>query len=109
MVLGALRALLASQAGGLRAADHHLDDDGNPFEPVGEAEWNGWVTTFQGMAQQNIAALEARAANIQCTAAFSNAPAAAPPPAKQSFDQCFARCQQYTGRTKEQCFDACNR
>lgn len=46
-------------------------------------------------------------------------PASAPPeprvtPASQSapvvnlFDQCFARCRQYTDRTKEQCFDVCN-
>ncbi|HEY8888457.1 MAG TPA: hypothetical protein VIM35_08205 [Gallionella sp.] len=26
-----------------------------------------------------------------------------------SFDQCFSRCRQYTDRTKEQCFDACNK
>ena len=26
-----------------------------------------------------------------------------------AFDQCFARCTQFTERTKEQCFDACNK
>jgi hypothetical protein len=26
-----------------------------------------------------------------------------------SFDSCFSRCRQYTDRTKEQCFDACNK
>ena len=26
-----------------------------------------------------------------------------------SFDLCFSRCRQYTDRTKEQCFDACNK
>jgi hypothetical protein len=36
------------------------------------------AAAYQAMAQRNIAALEARAANVQCTAAFSNAPAAAP-------------------------------
>ena len=66
------------------------------------------AAAYQAMAQRNIAALEARAANVQCTAAFSNAPTAAPA-TKQSFDQCFARCQQYTDRTKDQCFDACNK
>ena len=30
-------------------------------------------------------------------------------PATNSFDQCFSRCRQYTDRTKEQCFDACNK
>ena len=30
-------------------------------------------------------------------------------PATDPFDQCFTRCRQYTDRTKEQCFDACNK
>lgn len=30
-------------------------------------------------------------------------------PAANSFDLCFSRCRQYTDRTKEQCFDACNK
>ena len=63
------------------------------------------AAAYQAMAQRNITALKARAYNVQCTAAFSNAPAAAPA-TKQSFDQCFARCQHYTNRAKDQCFDA---
>jgi hypothetical protein len=63
------------------------------------------AVAYQALARQNIAALESRAATVQCTAAFSSAPA----PSGQSFDQCFARCQQFTKRTKEQCFDACNK
>jgi hypothetical protein len=30
-------------------------------------------------------------------------------PVIDSFDQCFSRCRQYTDRTKEQCFDVCNK
>ena len=30
-------------------------------------------------------------------------------PTTDSFDLCFSRCRQYTDRTKEQCFDACNK
>ncbi len=30
-------------------------------------------------------------------------------PTTNSFDQCFSKCRQYTDRTKEQCFDACNK
>lgn len=30
-------------------------------------------------------------------------------PTANSFDQCFSRCRQYTDRTKEQCFDVCNK
>jgi hypothetical protein len=63
------------------------------------------AVAFQATTRNNISALESRASNVRCTAAFSNAPAA---PAGQSFDQCFARCQQYTDRTKNQCFDSCN-
>jgi hypothetical protein len=36
-------------------------------------------------------------------------PAALAAPAHDSFDQCFSRCRQYTDRTKDQCFDACNK
>jgi hypothetical protein len=34
---------------------------------------------------------------------------AQPAPATDAFDQCFSRCRQYTDRTKEQCFDVCNK
>jgi hypothetical protein len=67
------------------------------------------AAAYQAVAQRNIAALEARAANLQCTAEFSNAPTAAPVATRQSLDQCFTRCQQYTDRTRDQCFDACNK
>jgi hypothetical protein len=30
-------------------------------------------------------------------------------PPSNSFDQCFTRCRHYTDRTKDQCFDACNK
>jgi hypothetical protein len=33
----------------------------------------------------------------------------AEPVPPDSFDQCFSRCRQYTDRTKDQCFDACNK
>src|SRR5258706_12128587 len=36
------------------------------------------AAAFQATARQNVAALEARASNIQCTAAFSSTPAPAP-------------------------------
>jgi len=54
---------------------------------------------YQDQTQRNMAVLNSRAQTISCQAA------AAP----GSFDACFARCTQYTSRTKEQCFDACNR
>jgi len=66
------------------------------------------VMGSQAMARNHIAALESRAANIQCNAAFSAVPPGSPSsPRLSTFDQCFARCQQVTDRTKDQCFDAC--
>jgi hypothetical protein len=62
----------------------------------------------QAAARNHIAALESRAADIQCNAAFSSAPAESmPAPASSTFDQCFAHCQAVTDRTKDQCFDSC--
>lgn len=70
------------------------------------------VLASQTAAQNNVAALESRAADVQCNAAFSKAPEPAQspiPPARQTFNQCFASCQQLTDRTKDQCFDSCNK
>jgi hypothetical protein len=66
------------------------------------------AATNRAVAQENIVALESRAANVQCNAAFSNAPAASSG-TRLDVDACMAKCQQYTERTKEQCFDACNK
>ena len=54
-----------------------------------------------------VAALQRRAANIGCTAAFSPAASGAARSSRLGFDECFSRCVQLTGRTKGQCFDAC--
>lgn len=59
----------------------------------------------QAKVRDNIAALESRAANVQCSASFSNTPVSTKP----AFDECFSKCKEYTSRTKEQCFDACNK
>jgi hypothetical protein len=53
---------------------------------------------WQDSTQRNMAVLSSRSQQIGCQTA-ANAP----------FDQCFARCTQYTDRGKEQCFDACNK
>jgi len=42
------------------------------------------------------------------TAPKETSPAQAAP-ASDAFDQCFSKCRQYTDRSKEQCFDACNK
>src|ERR1035437_4329163 len=48
-------------------------------------------------AQENIAALESRAANVQCNAAFSKVPTASSG-TRLDFDTCMAKCKQYTDR-----------
>ena len=56
-----------------------------------------------------IAALENRASALQCTAAFSSAPApAATQIPANGIKECIAACLENTGRTKSQCFDSCN-
>jgi hypothetical protein len=63
------------------------------------------TVAVQAKARNNIATLESRAAEVQCTAAFSNAAvSSAPVSTKPNFDEC-----KYTDRTKEQCFDTCNK
>lgn len=57
------------------------------------------AVAYQDATQRNMAVLHSRAQQISCQAAAANAP----------FDQCFARCTQVTSRTKDQCFDACNK
>jgi len=54
---------------------------------------------WQDASQRNMAVLQSRSSQIGCQALASNAP----------FEQCFSRCTTYTERSKEQCFDACNK
>ena len=54
---------------------------------------------YQDETQRNLAVLQSRSQQIGCQVAAANTP----------FEQCFQRCSQLTGRTKEQCFDACNK
>ena len=69
---------------------------------------NPYAAIFQTKAGQNIAQLEARAAQIRCHAAFSNTIPPASTPDKLSFDECFKKCKELTGRTREDCFDSCS-
>ena len=54
---------------------------------------------YQDATQRSMAVLQSRSRDIGCQTAAAAAP----------FEQCFARCTQYTDRGKEQCFDACNK
>lgn len=64
-----------------------------------------YALAFQAKARKNIAALESRAANIGCNAAFSSVVNA---DNKSSIDECIEACKGNTDRTPEECFDACN-
>lgn len=54
-------------------------------------------------ARMNIAAIEAKAAEFRCSAAF------AARQAPSGIDACVAACKAITSRNPEQCFDACNK
>ena len=51
----------------------------------------------QEATQRNMAVLQSRAQALNCQAGSG------------AFDECFSRCRQYTERTRDQCFDACNK
>jgi hypothetical protein len=57
----------------------------------------------QMAARNNVAALEAKAAEFRCSAAFAerNPPSA--------IEACVAACRANTTRSPEQCFDSCNK
>ena len=65
---------------------------------AGTSTYPELALAHQDVAQRNMAVLQSRAQSINCQAS-----------AGSSFDECFARCTQYTQRSKEQCFDACNK
>jgi hypothetical protein len=58
------------------------------------------AVAYQDAAQRNLAVLHSRSQAIACQAAA---------PSNTPFDACMARCRQYTDRTKDQCFDSCNK
>jgi hypothetical protein len=56
----------------------------------------------QMSARNNIAALESRASDFQCSAAFGQGPS------QSIIDSCVRSCKENTSRSPDQCFDACN-
>jgi hypothetical protein len=64
---------------------------------------------LQAMARKNIAALESRAANLRCGAAFSTTHIIEKQERSSSIDECIKACKENTNRTPEQCFDGCNK
>lgn len=68
-----------------------------------------YALAFQAISRQNIAALESRAANLRCGAAFSSTIAIEKQRQTSSIDECIKACRKNTNRTPEQCFDACNK
>lgn len=61
-----------------------------------------YAAVVQGSARNNIAILESRASDFGCSAAFGERPQ------QTNIEGCIAACKANTGRTPEQCFDACN-
>lgn len=68
-----------------------------------------YALVYQALAQKNIAALESRASNLRCGAAFSTTHIIEKPATSSSINDCIKACKENTTRTSEQCFDACNK
>ena len=64
------------------------------------------VIAAQENARREYAALQNRAAAVNCRAAFSSV--GTKTKSSHSFDNCFSNCKKYTSRTNEACFDSCN-
>ncbi len=81
---------------------------------VGAAQFQGmYALAIQASARNNIAALESRASDFDCSAAFSNQPvqvqgSAHAEVAKSKIENCIDACKANTSRTSDECFDACN-
>lgn len=81
---------------------------------LGAAEFQGiYAYLLAADARNNIAALESRASDFNCTAAFSNQPApvqssASTEVVKSKIESCIDACKANTSRTSDECFDACN-
>ena len=61
-----------------------------------------YAMNIQIGARKNIAALESKAAEFRCTAAFAERQV------PTAIESCVATCKTNTSRTPEQCFDSCN-
>ena len=68
-----------------------------------------YALAFQAMGRNNIAALESRAANLKCGAAFSTTHIIEKQGSTSSIDECIKACKENTNRTSEECFDDCNK
>jgi hypothetical protein len=62
-----------------------------------------YAMNIQINARQNIAALQSKAAEYRCSAAFAERQA------PTGIESCVATCKANTARTPEQCFDSCNK
>lgn len=62
---------------------------------------------FQAMARSNIAALEQKASEVPCNAAFGAV--RTNPHIEPTIDQCVADCQRITGQDLPACFSTCKK
>lgn len=65
------------------------------------------VLAAENSARREYAALENRAADVGCAAAFSTT--RSENKTSDSFDECFKNCKKYTSRTDDECFDSCKK
>jgi hypothetical protein len=70
---------------------------------MGSAQLQGmYAVAIQARARNNIAALESRASDFGCSAAFGERPV------QSNIESCVSTCKANTSKTPEQCFDTCN-
>jgi hypothetical protein len=64
---------------------------------------------FEIAWQRNVALVEAKAVEFNCSAAFSDQQSTEKATKISPIQQCIAACIEHTKRTSEQCFDSCNK
>jgi hypothetical protein len=64
---------------------------------------------FEIAWRRNVALLESKATEFNCSAPFAESDERKLLPEKSSIEQCIVACKEHTNRSGEQCFDSCNK
>ncbi|NDC39480.1 MAG: hypothetical protein EBZ48_15815, partial [Proteobacteria bacterium] len=101
------RLPLPSTAEGMQADCTWIRSEIARMQTVGSMAQGQFALIAQAMARNNIAALESRAANEGCAAAFSSQPSQEPQ--RATLRECVDTCRANTTKSGDQCFEACNK
>jgi hypothetical protein len=95
---------IAAYSGKLEAQQAAQGNYGQGQLPSNDPKVQNMVA--QMLVAQHLTSLQTRAANVGCRAAFG---ATSPSPTGMTFDQCFEKCKQLTGRSDTECIESCKR